>query len=86
MKKHFLGLFCLFVIGIALVWPTQAQDATPQLLAAVNSLKQQHAEIADNQGKLDQKIAEVGETIRVARIFMSRAGGKHKPPPPPKPK
>jgi hypothetical protein len=80
MKKHFLGLFCLFVIGIALVWPTLAQDATPQLLAAVNSLKQQHAEIADNQGKLDQKIAEVGETIRVARLFMSRAGGKHKPP------
>ena len=80
MKRHFTSLICLAAIGTALAWPAHAQDQAAQLLAAVNSLKQQQAEIADNQGKLDQKIAEVGETMRVARIFMSRAGGKHKPP------
>ena len=81
MKQHFTSLICLFA---AVAWPAHAQDQAAQLLATVNGLKQQQAQIADNQAKLDQKIAEVGESIRVARIFMSRAGGKHKPPPPAK--
>jgi len=85
MKKRLLSALCLFVVGVVLVWPTHAQDAAAQLLATVNRLTQQQVEIVDNQGKLDQKIADLGETVRVARLFMSRGGGKHKPPPPPKP-
>ncbi len=84
MKGHRISLLSLFAICAALAWPTHAQDTASQLLAAVNALKQQQAQIADNQAKLDQQIADVGETIRVARLFMSRAGGKHKPPPKPK--
>jgi len=80
MKKLLLSLLSLLAAGAVLIWPTYAQDTTQQLFTVVNSLKQQQAEIADNQAKLDQKIADVGETIRVARVFMSRAGGKHKPP------
>jgi hypothetical protein len=83
MTKSVTIAVCFITIATALVWPARAQDKSAQLIAAVNALKQQEAEIADNQGKLDQKIAEVGETVRVARIFMSRAGGKHKPPPKP---
>jgi hypothetical protein len=83
MTKSVTIAVCFITIATALVWPVRAQDKSAQLIAAVNALKQQEAEIADNQGKLDQKIAEVGETVRVARIFMSRAGGKHKPPPKP---
>jgi ABC-type transporter Mla subunit MlaD len=62
--------------------PAKAQNASTQLVSAVNELKQQQAQIADNQTKIDSKIADLVETIRVARIFMSRAGGKHKPPKP----
>jgi uncharacterized protein YgfB (UPF0149 family) len=61
-----------------------AQDTASQLLESVNALRQQQAQIAESQTKTDEKIADLVETIRVARIFMSRDGGKHKPPPPPK--
>ncbi len=84
MKKDFIGLVCLLTVGAAVAGPAHAQDQASQLLAVVNGLKQQQAVIADNQAKLDQKITDVGEKIRVARVFMSRAGGKHKPPPPAK--
>lgn len=78
MKKYFVSLICL--LGAGSLWPAYAQDQQAQFLAAINGLKQQQVVLADNQTKLDQKIADVGETIRVARLFMSRAGGKHKPP------
>ena len=84
MKRHFICLVCLLAIGAGVVWPAHAQDQGAQLLAAVNVLKQQQAQIADNQAKLDQKLADVTEDIRVARLYMSRGGGKHKPPAPPK--
>ena len=57
----------------------EGQDTASQLFQTVNALKQQQTEIADNQTKSDQKIADLAEKIRVARLFMSRAGGKHKP-------
>ena len=80
MKKQLLSLLSLLAAGVVLTWPTQAQDTTQELFTVVNSLKQQQIQITDNQAKLDQKIADVSESVRVARIFMSRAGGKHKPP------
>jgi len=61
-----------------------AQDSSSSIIQAVNELKQQQAQLADNQNNIDQKIADLSEKIREARLFMSRAGGKHKPPPPPK--
>lgn len=85
MKTH-LFVLSLLALSAVVIWRAQAQDVGSQLLAAVGRLKQQQAEITDNEAKLDQKIVDVSETIRVARIFMSRAGGNHKPPPPPKPK
>jgi hypothetical protein len=44
-----------------------------QLLALVKEVQAQQAQIADNQAKIDSKLAEVAETIRVARIFSNRA-------------
>jgi hypothetical protein len=80
MKIFFFIAVSLILFGAA----TNAQDESAQLLDAVNALKRQQVQIAENQTKLDQQMADVAETIREARIFMSRAGGKHKPPPPPK--
>jgi hypothetical protein len=84
MTKNFILTLALLAIFVAMLSSVGAQDARAQLLKAVSELTQQQAQIADNQTKIDGKIADLGETIRVARIFMSRAGGKHKPPPPPK--
>ncbi len=43
-----------------------------QLLALIRDVQAQQAQIADNQAKIDSKLAEVAETIRVARIFSKR--------------
>jgi hypothetical protein len=84
MTKNFILTLASLPIFVAMLGSVDAQDASAQLLKAVTELTQQQAQIADNQTKIDGKIADLGETIRVARIYMSRAGGKHKPPPPPK--
>ncbi|PYK32378.1 MAG: hypothetical protein DME57_00100 [Verrucomicrobia bacterium] len=81
MKNSFLALF---VASVGMIVPARAQDQSAQLFAAVAKLQKQQAELADNQAKLDSKITDAAETLRVARLFMSRGGGKHKPPPPPK--
>ena len=83
MKNLVLNL-TLFAISAAMLCPGKAQNASTQVVSAVNELKQQQAQIADNQTKIEAKVADLGETIRAARIFMSRAGGKHKLPAPPK--
>src|SRR3954466_12923157 len=80
MKKHLASLICLLAVTAVIVWPAHAQDQGAQLFAALDRLKQQQTEIAESQTKTDEKIATLAETIRVARLFMSRAGGKHKPP------
>ncbi len=82
MTKNFILTLASLPIFVAMLCSVDAQDAPAQLLKAVSELTQQQAQIADNQTKIDGKIADLGETIRVARIFMSRAGGKHKPPKP----
>lgn len=69
----------LVAVSALLLCSVNAQDAPSQLVQAVNDLKVQQAQIADNQAKIDSKIADLGETIRVARLFMSR-GGRHKLP------
>lgn len=78
MRKNFTVILLLLAIFAAMLCPAKAQNGSTQLVSAVNELKQQQAQIADNQTKIDSKIADLVETIRVARIFMSRAGGKHK--------
>jgi hypothetical protein len=44
-----------------------------QLLAEVTA---QHKLLADNQTKIEEKVALVGEEIRISRIYAGRAGGK----------
>jgi hypothetical protein len=43
-----------------------------QLLALIKEVQAQQAQIADNQAKIDSKLAEVAETVRVARIYSKR--------------
>ena len=55
--------------------PATGDPALTQLLTEVAT---QQAAISGNQTKIDEKIAAIGESVRLARIFVSRGGGKTK--------
>ena len=52
-----------------------ASQSEQQILAAVKEVQNQQVAIAQNQAKIEEKVAVLAETIRVARIYASRAGG-----------
>ena len=53
--------------------PTAAKQ-DEQLAALVKELQAQNAAISQNQGAIEAKLATVAETVRIARIYASRAG------------
>jgi hypothetical protein len=64
-------------IMAAILVPTssvgQAGGDDVALTALVTEVAAQQAAIADNQTKIDTKIAGVGENIRLARIYAGRS-------------
>jgi len=53
--------------------PTAAKQ-DEQLAALVKELQAQNAAISQNQVAIEAKLATVAETVRIARIYASRAG------------
>jgi hypothetical protein len=53
---------------------TPASKDDQELLALIEDVKGQQAQIAENEGKIDAKMAEVIEAVRLARIFAGRGG------------
>jgi hypothetical protein len=49
------------------------KDDQEKLLALVKDVQAQQSQIATNQTKIDAKLADLAETLRVARIFSSRS-------------
>lgn len=45
-----------------------------QLLALVKEVQSQQAAIAENQTKIDAKMAAIAEALRLAKIYSSRSG------------
>ena len=74
-----LGLSALAAILLAPM-PSKGEVAAddPALVALLTEVAAQQAVIADNQAKIDAKLATIAESVRVARIFVSRGGGKAK--------
>ena len=71
--------------GVLAAVPLTAQTTdteNDQLLKAVNELTAKQAQLVDNEGKIETKVSDLAEGIRVARLYMSRAGGPHIAPPP----
>jgi hypothetical protein len=60
----------------------QANAEDGQLLNLVKELTAKQAQLVDNEGKMEAKVGDLAEAIRVARLFMSRAGGPHIAPSP----
>jgi hypothetical protein len=48
----------------------------PALTALLTDVVAQQAMIAENQAQIDTKLATVSETLRLARIYVGRGGGK----------
>ena len=54
----------------------QAAGDDQAIAQLVNEIAEQHNKIVANQQAIDVKVSAVAETLRVARIFVSRGGGK----------
>lgn len=56
--------------------PSATQQQEQQVLAVAREVQDQQTAIAENQAKIDAKLATIAEYLRVARIYSSRGGGK----------
>ncbi len=54
----------------------QAVGDEQALVQIVTEIAGQHAKIAANQQAIELKLATIEENLRVARIYVSRGGGK----------
>ncbi|HEY2124811.1 MAG TPA: hypothetical protein VGG94_05035 [Chthoniobacterales bacterium] len=74
------GTISTVALALTMLAMTSGSGQTPgnkedeQLLALVNEVQAQQVRITENQGKIDSKMAEVMEAVRVARIFAGRGG------------
>ena len=81
MKTKFLSTTLVIGLVAATAWlfpfTTIGQNTTaadPATLALIGELETQQKEIAANQAEIEQSMAKVTESIRVARIYVSRSG------------
>jgi cell division protein FtsL len=76
MKATFLTAACAFTLLAPSITRAQAPGVPSEqrLLELVKEVQTQQGQIAENQTKIDEKLTEVAETVRVARIFSSRGG------------
>lgn len=76
MKLTLLFVVCAFItlISSAAAQPPQPNGAQAELAALVKEVRAQQIVIAGNQAKINEKLATLGESIRVARIYSSRGG------------
>ena len=76
-----LGAAAVAVIG-ALSFPSPSAGQAPAddqaITQLVTEIAGQQAKILTNQQAIDQKVAIIEENLRVARIYVSRGGGKTK--------
>jgi hypothetical protein len=70
--------FATLAVSALLISSSSAQAPSgkdeEQVLILVKEVQAQQARIADNQGKIDSKLTDLAETIRVARLFAGKAG------------
>lgn len=74
MKRHCAAI--LLTLAAIVPLSAQAPDARDQqqLTTLVRELQAQQAQIADNQAKIEAKMADLTETMRVARLMAGKAG------------
>lgn len=79
-QKLLLTLLCASAMAGAWLFPisstAQADLSDSQLSTSLQEVQAQQKLISDNQAAIDTKLAAIQEQIRVARIYVSRSGGK----------
>lgn len=79
MKMKRSALFLAGGLMTALLFaPNFSHGETDPSFALAQEVITQQKTIVDNQAKIDAKIAEIAEELRLARIFVSRSGGGRK--------
>lgn len=72
-----LVIACLFVSlsGAPAAEPSkESEREQQQVVALAKEVQAQQAAIAENQTKIDAKLATIAEALRLARIYASRGG------------
>ena len=74
MKRILLALLAPGTLLVMSFSAAQTPDANQEqkLLALIKEVQTQQAQLAENQGKIEEKLAVVAETIRTARIYTKR--------------
>jgi len=75
MKRFLTVLLCVTLSTMlsSIAQTPDPKDDQDTVLALAKEVQTQQAQIAANQTKIDAKLAELTETLRVARIFSSRS-------------
>ena len=74
MKRlAYLTAICLFALAAG-GSAAEAPNLTQQVLALVKDVQAQQTTIAENQAKIEAKLATIAEAVRVAKIYSSRGG------------
>jgi hypothetical protein len=68
--------WALLVVAVAADAPNAIPQQDQQVLAVAKEVQTQQIAIAENQGKIDAKLATIAEYLRVARIWAGRGGKK----------
>lgn len=76
MKKFAIALLTIVSVTASshAQAPTAQAQQDQQMLAVIREIQTQQAAIADNQTKIEAKLAAIAEAVRVARIYSSRSG------------
>jgi hypothetical protein len=72
MRRIILLLFASLFLAISGSAQGPATADNKELQTLIDEVRAQQQRIADNQTKIDEKLAEVVEAIRVARIYAGR--------------
>ena len=73
MKRNLVAvIFSITLIASAIRGQAPDANGEQRLLELVKEVQAQQVQIADNQAKIDAKLSQIAETLRVARIFTSR--------------
>ncbi len=75
MKKNFVSLLLAAAVLAISSSVAQTPEANLQvkLLGLIKDVQTQQAQMAENQKQIETKLADIGETVRVARIYAGRS-------------
>jgi hypothetical protein len=75
MKSIVLALLVSATLVVSPFSLAQTPDSgrDEKILALMKEVQNQQAQIVDNQAKIETRLADLAETIRLARIFAARA-------------